>query len=57
MDQCWKRKMEEDGSWTSTRWTTVKEEPTEVEASLWTESVYGKAGSTEYENGEKTVGQ
>ena len=34
-----------------------KEEPTEVKGSLWNGNVYGKTGSTGYENGEKTAGQ
>ena len=43
--------------WTNTRWTTTKEELTEAEDLCRNGGACGKKGSTEYESGEKMVGQ
>ena len=59
MDRRWKELAEKlrKRFWTSTRWKTASEVLTEAEVLLWNGGVCETAGSTEYESGEKIVGQ
>ena len=57
LEEAWLRRSWKRRFWTSARWRTPKEVLAEAEAQFWNGVVYEEAGSTEYESGEKTVGQ